>query len=84
MRNIIIAIGVISAAIFSLAFTQGDAEIVALLHQGLNLDLFVLFSLALLGLFLVVLAGIYAVSYFWKRPSASHHRSFHGFPWLRN
>jgi hypothetical protein len=85
MRKVIIVIGIMSAAILLLAFAQGDAEVFALLHQGLNLDLFVQFSLALLGLFLVVLGGIYAASYFWRRSSASRRTDhFHEFPWLKN
>ena len=77
MRSIVIVL-IVAVAMLFLAFTQSDTEILIPLHQGLHLNLFVLFLLGFLAIFLVVVASLYGVIYFWERSSPIDPRRHRG------
>lgn len=66
MRSIIIVF-IVAIAMVSLAITQSDTEILIPLHRGLHLNLFALFLLGFLAIFLIVVAGLYGVIHFWEK-----------------
>jgi hypothetical protein len=70
MRSIIIVF-IVAIAMVSLAITQSDTEILIPLHRGLHLNLFALFLLGFLAIFLVVVASLYGVIYFWEKSSST-------------
>jgi hypothetical protein len=70
MRSIILFL-IVAVAMLSLGFAQSDTEIVAPLHRGLHLNLFTLFLLGFLAIFLVVVTSLYGVIYFWEKSSST-------------
>lgn len=80
MRAVIFFL-ILAVAMLSLAFATSDTEILIPLHQGLHLNLLVLFLLGFLAIFLVVVASLYGVIYFWEKSAPiepRRHRRDHG------